>query len=320
MSAPVRLQILPSTESLQALRRQLVDELQQKGIAATTFTGSAALRLAEMPPLAADRSPLAWSELTGRLIEVTAPYSQPVASAAAWAGASWAAALIAQVQRLGETAAWVLCAELPQSAVWKMPHAPDLHACGVDVRALPLVRARTPAQVLQAADVLLRSGAFGLVIADWPAQAPPPRDGPLGRLLGLCQRHEAAVVFLTAPFMDTGAVQARSAENPARSAENPARSAENPAQSVVNPAAGGQLGSLISLRLEVWRQMAARSSSPPNPPASAIQSYTIQNSTTQEPTTHEHSPFVLHVAVRKDKKRGLGWQEQAPRRGPAGIA
>ncbi|MSQ84805.1 MAG: hypothetical protein EXR77_18360 [Myxococcales bacterium] len=305
MSAPVRLQVLPSTESLQALRRQLVDELQQKGVAGTTFTGNAALRLAEMPPLAADRSPLAWSELTGRLIEVTAPYSQPVATAAAWAGASWAAALIAQVQRLGETAAWVLCAELPQSAVWKMPHAPDLHACGVDVRALPLVRARTPAQVLQAADVLLRSGAFGLVIADWPAQAPPPRDGPLGRLLGLCQRHEAAVVFLTAPFMDTGAVPARSAENPARSAEN--------------PAAGGQLGSLISLRLEVWRQMTARSLSPSSPPASAIQSYTIQKSTIYASTIQEYSPFVLHVAVRKDKKRGLGWQEQAPRRGPAGI-
>lgn len=106
---------------------------------------------------------------------------------------SWAAARVAEAQARGETAAWI---------VWEprgIPYPPDLAAVGIDLLTLPIIRAVDGAAVLKAADLLLRSGAFGLVIADWPAQEAPPGDGPLGRLLGLCQKHDAALLVLSQP-------------------------------------------------------------------------------------------------------------------------
>lgn len=314
MSAPVRLHDLPTTETLHDLRRQLAGALQRKGIAAHQGGLHTALRLHEVSA-SDDQSPLALPQLVGRLVEVAAPhgrdrspYGNNSSLLAAWAGTTWAAGLVAEAQRLGETAAWVLCGEAregeattpavrgsgrakPRAAwsddhltninpevaqpkpralpggprAWRIPFAPDLRAIGVDLAALPLVRAAHPSEVLQAADVLLRSGAFGLVIADWPARTPPPGDGAMGRLLGLCQRHEAALVFLSAPYTDDARADQGAGE------------------------AGGALGSLVSLRLEAWRTMTAPGA------------------------------FVVHVAVRKDKRRGPGWQGEAPHVGPAGI-
>ncbi|MBM4346067.1 MAG: hypothetical protein FJ100_22065 [Deltaproteobacteria bacterium] len=319
MSAPVRLHDLPPAETLAQLRHQLAGALQRKGIAAHHGDLNTALRLSEAPAVA-DRSPLALPELLGRLVEVAAPRGRNrspqgnnSALAAAWAGTTWAAGLVAEAQRAGETAAWVLCGEAregeaatglcgpgrpglrsnlsndklinsnnqiadspferarPQRALptgpraWRMPFGPDLRAHGVDLAALPLVRAADAAQVLQAADVLLRSGAFGLVVADWPARTAAPPDGAMGRLLGLCQRHEAALVFLSAPYTDDARAELGAGE------------------------AGGALGSLVSLRLEAWRTMAAPGA------------------------------FTLHMAVRKDKRRGPGWHDEAPRTGPAGL-
>ncbi len=314
MSAPVRLHDLPATETLQQLRNQLAGALQRKGISAHHGGLRTALRLPEAST-AVDRSPLALPELVGRLVEVAAPhghdrspYGNNSSLLAAWAGTTWAAGLVAEAQRAGETAAWVLCGEardgeaattavrgaartkartdhptddltninhepprrVPRAPpvgprAWRIPFAPDLRAAGIDLAALPLVRAAHSAEVLQAADVLLRSGAFGLVIADWPARTPTPGDGAMGRLLGLCQRHEAALVFLSAPYTDDAHADQGAGE------------------------AGGALGSLVSLRLEAWRTMTAPGA------------------------------FTLHVAVRKDKRRGPGWHDEAPRSGPAGI-
>lgn len=257
MSAPIRL--AHSVAELTTLRQNLAGALQIKGISA-----SAALQLA--PSARADQAPetIQWADIAGRLVEVAAPPRLQAKMAAA--GTTWVASLVGEVQQRGETAAWVLCAEL-EAPVWSLPYAPDLRAHGVDLAALPLVRARDPAQVLQAADVLLRSGAFGLVVADWPARAPRPGDGPMGRLLGLCQRHEAAVVFVTAA----------------------------PADGRGEPEGGGLLGSMISLRLEVWRAPA---------PVSTVTGLCA---------------FALHTVVRKDKRRGPGLQQITVHEAPEGV-
>src|SRR6187402_2555088 len=91
------------------------------------------------------------AELAGRLVEVSG-----------WrASATYttAIALVADAQRAGETAVWVG----PSSRGF---HPPDAHAAGVDLDALPVVRLERAALVPAAADLLARSGGFGVLILD----------------------------------------------------------------------------------------------------------------------------------------------------------
>jgi len=100
-----------------------------------------------------------------------------------------AASLLRDAQLAGETAAWVM-----RNSVSFYP--PDLHAWGVDLGALIVVRAPDGSSVARAADPLARSGAFGLLVLDIgdDARIPTPL---LSRLLGLARKHDAAVLFLT---------------------------------------------------------------------------------------------------------------------------
>ncbi|MSP92529.1 MAG: recombinase A [Myxococcales bacterium] len=161
---------------------------------------------------------LSFADLTGRLVEV-----QGIGAAGR---TSWVAGLVARVQRLGEHAAWV---QVRAGSLYP----PDLAAAGIDLARLPVVRVPGAVDLLRAADVLLRSGGFGLCVVDFTqagvsaqgsVRAPDPaaRRSPaaaLGRLLGLCQKHGAALVLL--------------------------RGEPEPE--------GAGLGSLVSLRLEVKR-------------------------------------------------------------------
>ncbi|HLT36410.1 MAG TPA: hypothetical protein VK034_08990 [Enhygromyxa sp.] len=105
--------------------------------------------------------------------------------------------LLAQVQREGETAAWI---QLARGDLFP----PDLAAAGVDVEALVVVHVpdrdqadRSPAAgQCRAAELLLRSGAFGLVILDFGRGEPRGSTAWQGRLLGLARQHEARVVIL----------------------------------------------------------------------------------------------------------------------------
>jgi hypothetical protein len=87
---------------------------------------------------------------------------------------------------------------------------PDVAQSGVDLSALVVVRiptaeAKRPITSLLAvaAERLLRSGAFGLVLIDLSCPDPRSRRDPAlsqplqSRLLGLAQRHQAAVLFMT---------------------------------------------------------------------------------------------------------------------------
>lgn len=96
--------------------------------------------------------------------------------------------LVAHAQAAGEPAAWV-CVDSDF-------YPPDVAACGVDLDSLVVVRVQDAQAAGRATDRLVRSGGFGLVVVDLTSGG----DVPLAvqsRLVGLAQRHEAAVVCLT---------------------------------------------------------------------------------------------------------------------------
>lgn len=107
---------------------------------------------------------------------------------------SLAASLVRRAQLEGETVAWIQ----PGTAAGLFP--PDLLEAGIDLDALPFVRlpAGAPRDApFRAAEMLVRSGAFGLVVLD-------ARDGPArvpaavqGRLLAAAREHRSRVLFLT---------------------------------------------------------------------------------------------------------------------------
>lgn len=74
---------------------------------------------------------------------------------------------------------------------------PDFAAAGVDLAALPVVRAPELAQAARAADILLRSGSFALLVLDGDGQALPLALQT--RLAGLAQQHHTALVCLRSP-------------------------------------------------------------------------------------------------------------------------
>jgi len=153
--------------------------------------------------------------LAGRLVEITSgrpsglPERPAGAAANIWdiaapsrdcgsAVLTSAASLLWKAQQRGEPAAWI-------NARHSSFFPPDLGAGGIDLAALVVVRVADASSAARAADKLLRSGAFGLVILDLGAFAAVPVP-LLSRLLGLAQKHQAAVVFLTEKNADAASL------------------------------------------------------------------------------------------------------------------
>lgn len=129
---------------------------------------------------AAAAEPWTRTALAGRLVELS--------GAAAAASLTFAVALVLDAQRRGEVTAWV-------TSRGSSFFPPDAAENGVDLDALPVVRVPEPRNVPQAGERLVRCGAFDLVVMDLgEATVPLPL---LTRLLGLAEKHAAAVVFLT---------------------------------------------------------------------------------------------------------------------------
>lgn len=131
--------------------------------------------------------PRSWGRalFAGRLAEV--------AGSGASASLTWTLALIRQTQADGEPAAWVTTEE---SAFFP----PDVQNNGVDLAALPVVRVPDRKAAGRAADKLVRSGGFGLVVVDLVAAADSSEALPRPlqkRLLKHADRHEMGVVFVT---------------------------------------------------------------------------------------------------------------------------
>ena len=149
------------------------------------------------PPSPAPQQAPAWNlpALSGRLIELSG--SADAASLTAAFG------LVLDAQLSGDRAAWV---SLEGTSFFP----PDVADGGVDLDALPVVRVPDARSAGRAADHLVRSGGFGLVVidlvlvlavarGDWShaGQAAVIPIPLLTRLLGLARAHEAAVVMLT---------------------------------------------------------------------------------------------------------------------------
>ncbi|MEZ4365712.1 MAG: recombinase A [Kofleriaceae bacterium] len=145
-------------------------------------------------------------QLAGRLVELSAQ--------GASATLTTAVGILHEVQQLGEPAAWIG----PRSTSF---FPPDLAARGIDLDALIVVRTEPVAgspPILRAAERLLRSGGFGLVILDGGRTLELPMAAQ-GRLAGLSQQHDAIVLCLTE-----------------------------------KPADAASLGSMVSLRIEALRR------------------------------------------------------------------
>jgi len=117
----------------------------------------------------------------GRIAELSGE-----ASAAAL---SLAFRLVLEAQERGEPAAWVTGSS-------RSFFPPDVAETGVDLDALVVVRLLCAKLAPRAADLLLRSGGFGLVVVDLGGEARMPL-AVQSRLGGLARKHGAALLFIT---------------------------------------------------------------------------------------------------------------------------
>ncbi len=119
--------------------------------------------------------------LAGRFVEVS--------GAAGTASLTMVASVILEAQKRREPVAWI-------SAQNSIFFPPDMVATGIDIGALPVVRVKKPFQVARAADALLRSGGFALIVLDLGAQTSMSL-GAQTRLAGLARRHNVALIGVT---------------------------------------------------------------------------------------------------------------------------
>ncbi len=116
--------------------------------------------------------------LAGRMVELSGP-----------AFLSAACSLVLDAQQNDEPVAWI-------SACPSVFFAADAAQAGIDLEALPIIRSLNAHTAARAADRLLRSGAFGLLLLDLGHNPQIPM-ALQGRLLRLAEKHSTALVLLT---------------------------------------------------------------------------------------------------------------------------
>ena len=104
-----------------------------------------------------------------------------------------AVSLLAQAQARNESTVWIQPENGPL-------FPPDIAEGGIDLDSLLVVHVPDtgpkPHQLARAAELLLRSGAFGLVVIDF-TEVRPRGDRWSSRLAALARRHDCQVLFLT---------------------------------------------------------------------------------------------------------------------------
>jgi recombination protein RecA len=125
----------------------------------------------------------AWTRdaLSGRLTELS--------GVGAVASLTSAFGLILDAQMRAEPVAWI---SLPETSFYP----PDAADSGVDLDALAVVCVPSAQDGARAAERLLRSGAFGLIVLDL-GRDPSIPTALQGRLVSLAKRHDTALVCLT---------------------------------------------------------------------------------------------------------------------------
>lgn len=128
----------------------------------------------------------------GRLVELCAA---PDA-----AQTSTAARVLREAQAQGDPVAWVVPRADPSSSAPNRAGAglypPDLAAAGLDLDALLVVHV-APSAIARAAELVLRTGAFGAVVLDLSGEDAPRGNAWQGRLLGLAREHACRVIVLS---------------------------------------------------------------------------------------------------------------------------
>jgi recombination protein RecA len=162
------------------------DELKRFLANATVPGGTSATAIRSLDELRARAGPTAhapwgFAAARGRLVELSARGASATLTAAI--------ELVVEAQLQAEPVAWVMRTR-------GTFYPPDVADSGVDLAALVVVRVTDATMAARAAERVLKSGAFGLVVLDLGS------DGELsmaiqGRLVTLAQTHDAAVVCLT---------------------------------------------------------------------------------------------------------------------------
>jgi recombination protein RecA len=226
------------------------------------------------------------AELAGRLVEI--------AGWRASARFSFALALVVDAQANGETAVWVG----PRSRSF---FPPDAESAGVDLARLPVVRVTLAEEIPQAADILARSGAFGLLVLDVGSANVPM--GVLSRLAGLARTHHAAVVLLTEKSPDRpslGSVVSFRADASVVRASSIVDNAEVESSRVD----GARVDARVDARV-VDRVVAP----------------SVDRSIVNEPIVEKRSgTFACELSVTRDRVRSLAWRHVEIRRGPPGLS
>jgi recombination protein RecA len=104
-----------------------------------------------------------------------------------------AVSILRHAQCRGQLCAWVQPERGPL-------YPPDLEASGIDLGSLVCVhvpRRAGPFGLVRSAELLARSGAFGLVVVDLTAGEPAGEGRWQGRLAGIAREHGARLVMLT---------------------------------------------------------------------------------------------------------------------------
>ena len=134
---------------------------------------------------ASEAQPLATQLPTGRLVEIK--------KAAAGAQITTAVRCLRQAQAQGEPCAWL------QPAGGSL-FPPDLVSSGIDLQALVVVNVPKhagPYGIAKAAEVLLRSGGFGMLVLDLVDTRIGNEGAWQGRLLGLAREHRSRLLLLS---------------------------------------------------------------------------------------------------------------------------
>lgn len=140
----------------------------------------------------ADETTWSLATLRGRLVELSAR--------GASATLTTAMDIVVDAQTQHEPVAWLTAGN-------GTFYPPDVAECGVDLAALVVVRAPDAIAAARAAERVLRSGAFGLVVIDLGAAQGADLSMQIqGRLVTLAQTHDAAVVCLTEKSEDTASL------------------------------------------------------------------------------------------------------------------
>jgi len=207
-----------------------------------------------------------WREVAGRLCEL--------AGGPAGATLSCAASLTLDAQQRGENVAWIQTRDssfLPQ----------DLHACGIDLDALVVVRPPHSKDLGLAAEWIARSGAFGLVVLDLTSVVRTPM-AMQARLLALAKKYDLALVCLTE--------------------KSPQHAS---------------LSSLVSLRVDTT----VRRPAPAHAHAAQRQVACSSAPTASGASCklHDLATFECEWFITKDKRRSQPWRHTEARRGPPGL-